>query len=99
MIVTLLAWIVEVSVLKESNQVGLDNFLQDSDSGALETQIGLEVLSNLTNQMLEREFADEKLYALLVLSDFFESNGSKTETVGLLDSFNVRSQLASGFGG
>ncbi|KAK6933751.1 hypothetical protein RJ641_036645 [Dillenia turbinata] len=51
------------------------------------------------NQMLEWEFADEKPCALLVLSDFSESNGSGMEIVELLDSSGGQNRLASGFGG
>jgi hypothetical protein len=37
---------------------------------ALETQVSLEVLRNLTNQPLEWELPDQQLSALLVLADF-----------------------------
>ena len=51
----------QVGVLKEANQVGLTGLLQSSNSSALEPQISLEVLSNLTDQTLERQLADEQL--------------------------------------
>ena len=39
----------QVSVLKESNKVGLSGFLQGKNSRSLETEIRLEVLGNLTD--------------------------------------------------
>ena len=44
----------KVGVLKEAYQVGLASLLQSHHSGALEPQICLEVLCNLTNKALER---------------------------------------------
>lgn len=44
----------------------------------------LEVLSDLTNETLEGELADEQLGGLLVATDFTESNGTRPEPVGLL---------------
>ena len=44
----------EVGVLKETHQVSLTSLLESHHSGALEPQISLEVLSNLTNKTLER---------------------------------------------
>jgi histone H3 len=51
----------EVGVLKESDQVGLSSLLEGKDSTSLEAQVVLEVLSDLTNETLERELADEKV--------------------------------------
>jgi len=45
----------------------------------------LEVLSDLTNEPLEGQLADEELGGLLVPSDFTESDGTGAESVGLLD--------------
>ena len=42
--------------------------LKSHDSAALESKVGLEVLSDLTNQSLEWELADEELSGLLVSS-------------------------------
>ena len=44
----------------------------------------LEILSNLTDETLEGELADEQLRALLVATDFTESDGTGPETMGLL---------------
>lgn len=45
----------------------------------------LEVLSNFTNETLEGQLADEELSRLLVATNFTESDGSRAETMGLLD--------------
>ena len=49
----------QVGVLKESDQVGFASLLQCHHSRALEAEIGLEVLGDLTNQTLEWQLPDE----------------------------------------
>ena len=44
----------------------------------------LEVLSDLTNEALERQFTDEKFRGLLVPTNFAQRDGTRTEPVGLL---------------
>ena len=66
----------QVGVFEERDEVGLNGLLESTDGGRLETQVRLEVLSNLTNQTLEREFADEELSGLLVATNLTESDGS-----------------------
>ena len=44
----------------------------------------LEVLSDLTDETLEGELADEQLGGLLVTTDFTKSDGTRTEPVRLL---------------
>jgi len=51
----------QVGVLKESHQVGLRGLLQGQHCTALEAQVGLEVLCNLTHQPLEGQLADQQL--------------------------------------
>ena len=51
----------EVGVLEEPNKICFTSLLKSHNSGALEAQISLEVLSNLTNQPLERQLADQQL--------------------------------------
>ena len=75
----------EVGVLEQANEVGLGGLLEGHDGGGLEPQVSLEVLSDLTNQTLEWQLADEQLGALLVTADLTKSNGSRTVTVRLLD--------------
>ena len=86
----------QVGVLKQSNQVGLRGFLEGQHGRALEAEVGLEVLGNLTNQSLEGELADQELSGLLVLTDLTKSHGSGSVPVGLLHSSGSWSGLASG---
>ena len=58
--------------------------LQSTDGRRLEAKVGLEVLSNLTNETLERKLADQKLRALLVATNFTESHRTRLVTVRLL---------------
>jgi len=89
----------QIGVLEETDQVGLGCFLQGSDGGRLETKIGLEILSDFTNQSLEGELADQKLRRLLVSPDFSESDGSGTVTVRFLDTSRGGGALTRGLGG
>ena len=57
----------QVGVLEETNEVGLGRLLQGHDGGALEAEVGLEVLGDLADEALEGELADEQLGGLLVL--------------------------------
>ena len=86
----------QVGILKESNQVGLSSFLEGKHSRALETQVSLEVLGNLTDKSLEWQLADQKLGGLLVLTDLTKSHSSWSVTMGLLHSSGRWSGLASG---
>jgi len=75
----------QVGVLKQANQVGLRSFLQGTDGSALEPEISLEVLCNLTDQTLEGQLADQELGGLLVTTDLTESDGTGPVPMGLLD--------------
>ena len=44
----------------------------------------LEVLSDLTNETLERQFTDEKFRGLLVPTNLAQGDGTRAEPVGLL---------------
>jgi len=76
----------EVGVLEETNEVGLGGFLEGEDSGGLESEVVLELRSDLTDESLEGELSDEELGALLESADLAEGNGAGSEAVGLLDS-------------
>jgi len=89
----------QVGVLEQTDQVSLAGFLQGHDGGALEAQIGLEVLSDLTDQTLEGQLADQKLGGLLVTTDLTESHCTGPVTMGLLHTSGGRGALASGLGG
>ena len=75
----------EVGVLEESNEVSLGGLLEGENSGGLESEVVLELRSNLSHESLEGELSDEELSALLESSDFSESDGTGSESVGLLD--------------
>ena len=89
----------QVGVLEEANEVGLSGLLQGKDGGALEAEVGLEVLGDLADEALEGELADEQLGGLLVAADLTESDGSRAVPVGLLDAAGGGGGLASGLGG
>jgi hypothetical protein len=89
----------QVSVLKETNKVGLSSLLKGKDGRSLKAKIGLEVLSDLTDETLEGELADEKLGRLLVPADLAECDGSRAVSVRRLNTASGRGTLASGLGG
>ena len=89
----------QVGVLEETHQVSLAGLLEGHDGGALEAEVSLEVLGDLTDETLEGELADEELGGLLVSSDLTESNGSWPVSVGLLDSSGGGSRFAGSLGG
>ena len=89
----------QVGILEETDEVSLSSLLEGEHSGGLETEIGLEILSNLTNKALEGELADEQLSGLLVFTDLTESHGTGPVTMGLLDATSSRGGFASGLGG
>ncbi len=72
----------QVGVLEQTHQVGLSSLLQGQDCTALEAQVGLEVLGNLTHQALEGQLADQQLSALLVLADLTQSHCSRAVPAG-----------------
>ena len=75
----------KVGVLKEGDQVSLNGLLKSADGRGLEAEVRLEVLSDLTDETLERQLADQELSRLLVATDLTESDGSRLVTVRLLD--------------
>ena len=88
----------QVGVLKETHQVSLGSFLECHHSRGLEAEVGLEVLSDLTHQALERQLPDEQFGALLVTADLTKSHGARPVTVGLLHTSRGRGRLASSLG-
>lgn len=66
----------EVGILEEGDEVSLNGLLQSADGRRLEAEIRLEVLSNLTDETLERQLADQKLGGLLVATDLTQSDGT-----------------------
>ena len=74
----------QVGVLKEGDKVSLNGLLESTDGRALEAEVALEVLGNLTDETLERKLADQELGRLLVATDLTESDSSRPETMRLL---------------
>lgn len=89
----------QVGVFEKTHQVCLAGFLESHHGRALETQVGLEVLGDFTDQTLERQFADQQFGALLVTTDLTESDRTGTVTMGFLDTAGCRCALPGGFGG
>ena len=88
----------KVGVLEQSDKVGLASLLESHHRGALESEIGLEVLSNLTDQSLEGKLPQEELGRFLVSTDFTESHCSRPVSVGFLDSSGGGGALTGGLG-
>ena len=89
----------QVGVFEETDEVSLRGLLKSHDGGALETEIGLEVLSDLTDETLEGQLADQELSRLLVTTDLTKSDSSGPVTMGFLDTTGGRGGLAGGLGG
>ena len=68
------------------------------DSAGLETQVSLEILSDLTDQMLEGQFADQEFSRFLVTTDLTESDDIGTIPMGLLDSTGGWGRFAGSLG-
>ncbi|KAH9845795.1 histone H3 [Teratosphaeria destructans] len=66
----------QVGVFEERDEVCLDGLLQGTDGRALEAEVALEVLGDLTDETLEGKLADEELGRLLVATDLTESDGT-----------------------
>ena len=71
----------QVGVLEQPDEVGLGCLLQGHDGGALEAEVSLEVLCDLSDEALEGQFPDQELGGLLVTSDLPEGNGARTVPV------------------
>lgn len=89
----------QVGVLKKTDQVSFAGLLKSHDGRALESEFSLEVLGDFSDQALEWELTDEKLGALLVTTDFTESDGSWPVTMGFLDTSGSGGTLPCCLGG
>ena len=74
----------QVCVLEQPDQVGLAGFLQGHHGRSLESQIGLEILSDLSNQPLKRQLANQQFSTFLVPADFTQSHSARAVSVRLL---------------
>ena len=89
----------QIGVFEKTNQVSFWGFLQSCDSSRLESQVSFEVLSDFSDQSLERQFSDEQFSRFLVSSDLSKSNSSWSVSVWLLDSTSCWCRFASCLGG
>ena len=89
----------QVGVLKQTNKVSLTSLLKGHDGRRLETQVSLEVLSDLTDKTLEGQLADQKFGGLLVTTDLTESDGTGAIPMGFLDSTGGGGALTGSLGG
>jgi len=89
----------QVGVLEQAHQVCLAGLLQGPDGGALEAQVGLEVLGDFSHQALEGQLADQQLSGLLVPTDLTQRHGTWPVAMGFLDPPSGRSTLAGSLGG
>ena len=89
----------QVGVLEQSNKVGLARLLNSHDSRALEPQVSLEVLGDLSHQTLEGQLAEKELGGLLVPPDLTESHSARPVSVGLLHSSSGWGRLPGSLGG
>ena len=89
----------QVGILEERDEISLDGLLEGADGRALEAQVRLEVLGDLTDETLERQLADEELRRLLVATDLTQRDGTGLIAVRLLDTTGRRCLLAGGLGG
>jgi histone H3 len=88
----------EVGILEEGDEVGFDGLLEGTDGGALEAEVGLEVLRDFTDKTLEGELSDQKFGRLLVATNLTESDGTRLIAMRLLDTAGGWSGLAGGLG-
>ena len=75
----------QVGVLEEADHVSLRGLLESKDGRGLEAELVAVLRGDLTDESLEGEFADEELGGLLEAADLTESDGARSEAVGLLD--------------
>ena len=75
----------QVGVLEETDEVSLGGLLEGHDGGGLEAQVGLEVLSDLPHETLERKLPDKQLGGLLISPNLPQCHCSGSEPVMLLD--------------
>jgi hypothetical protein len=89
----------QVGVLEEANKVSLSGLLEGKDRRALEAEVRLELLGDLTDEPLEGELPDQELSALLVPADLAEGDSAGPVPVGLLDAAGSGGGLTSSLGG
>jgi len=74
----------QIRVLKQTHEVGLARLLQRHHRGTLESQVGLEILCDFTDETLKRQLANEQLGGLLVATDLTQRHSSGPVTMRFL---------------
>ena len=77
----------QIGIFEQADHVSFTGFLDGKDCLRLESQVTLVLRGDFSHKSLKRQFADEKLCRLLVLSDLTEGDSTGPESVRLLDSF------------
>jgi hypothetical protein len=67
----------QVGVLEKGDEVSFRGFLEGTDGRRLESEVGLEILGDFTDQTLEGKLPDQELGGLLVPSDFTKGDGTR----------------------
>ena len=91
-------WLLNVLVLEPGILGSCSRFLKSHDGAGLETQVSLELLSDLTDQTLEGQFADQEFGRFLVTTDLTESDGTGMIPMGFLDSTGGWGRFAGSLG-
>ena len=89
----------EVGILEETDEEGLTGFLHSHNGRRLEAKIRLEVLSDLTDETLERSLLQEKVGGLLVTADLTKGNRAGAVATVLLGTVSDGGSLASSLRG
>ncbi|GBP96940.1 hypothetical protein EVAR_77053_1 [Eumeta japonica] len=97
MMVTRLACIAHRFVFEETDQVRLASLLEGHHGGALEPQVGLEVLRYLANESLKWQLTNQQLRALLIATDLAKGDSSRPVAVRLLHAAGGRCALRAAF--
>ena len=83
----------EAGIFEEADEVGLGSFLEGEDGRALEAEISVHVLGDLTDETLEGKLANEELGGLLVATNVAESDGSRAVAMRFLERKRAVSEL------
>jgi predicted secreted protein len=87
----------QVGIFEKANKIRFAGLLQGHNGRALETQVGFEVLSDFSNQALERQFANQQFGTLLVTTDFTKGHRSGPVTVRFFDAASCWCAFAGSF--
>ena len=87
----------KICVFEKGDEVSLSGLLQSHDGRGLESEVGLEVLSDLTNETLEGQLPDQELGRLLVPTDLSQSHSTGAEPMRLLHATScLKTKLENG---